>query len=151
LRRGLRAGGGRRRRAAGAAGGPDAAGAGWAELLAESADRGAPPRPTDTVRATARRLVRDHRLDDDAQQALRIVVGAVESSWYGAGHADAQELTGPVRQVRAAIAAGSSLTTRDRLFPRSVFGTLRARKANHVPDLADAQATAPTDRAAAGP
>jgi len=150
LPRGLRARGGRRRLAAVAAGGPDAAGAGWAELLAESADRGAPPRPTDTVRATARRLVRDHRLDDDAQQALRIVVGAVESSWYGAGHADAQELTGPVRQVRAAIAAGSSLTIRDRLFPRSVFGTLRTRKANHVPDLADAQATASTDRAAAG-
>jgi transglutaminase-like putative cysteine protease len=109
-------------------GGPDAAAAGWSELLAESADRGVSTLPSDTVRGTARRLVRAHRLDADAQQALRLVVGAVESSWYGGRHPGAGELDGPVRAVRAGIAAGSALSARDRWLPRSVLGRMSVRR-----------------------
>jgi hypothetical protein len=73
----------RSRSAAARAGGPGAAGAAWAELVAESTDRGVPVPPTDTVRAAARRLVREHRLDAEAQDGLRAVVTAVEADWYG--------------------------------------------------------------------
>jgi transglutaminase-like putative cysteine protease len=117
----------RRRHARAAAGGPDAAGAAWAELLAESTDRGVEPPATDTVRATARRLVREHRLEPDAQQALREVVGAVESSWYGGAHPAAHELDEPVGTVSAGIAAGSPLRLRGRLLPASVLHRLRHR------------------------
>jgi hypothetical protein len=115
----------RRRLAAVAAGGPAAVAAGWQEVLAESADRGLPGHPTDTVRGTARKLVRDHRLDPGSQQALRRLVGVVESSWYGDQHPDAGELVAPVRAVRAGMAAGEPLGLRARLLPRSVLGGLR--------------------------
>jgi transglutaminase TgpA-like protein/transglutaminase superfamily protein len=111
----------RRRLAAVTAGGPDAAGAAWAELLAESLDRDVAVPATDTVRGAARRLVREHRLDDGAQQALRAVVAAVENSWYGGGHPAPRELDGAVRTVAAGIAAGSGLTARQRMLPRSVL------------------------------
>ncbi|WP_219416599.1 transglutaminase TgpA family protein [Pseudonocardia nigra] len=123
---GLRAVERRRRLAAVTAGGTDAAGAGWAELLAESTDRGVPSPPSDTVRGAARRMVREHRLDQEAQQALRQVVGAVEASWYGGGGSAPGELDGAVRTVRSGIAAGSALSLRGRLLPRSVLaGSLR--------------------------
>jgi len=115
----------RRRLAAVAAGGPAAVAAGWQEVLAESADRGLPGHPTDTVRGTARKLVREHRLDPGSQQALRRLVGVVESSWYGDQHPDAGELVAPVRAVRAGMAAGGPLGLRARLLPRSVLGRLR--------------------------
>ncbi|GEL17196.1 transglutaminase TgpA family protein [Pseudonocardia asaccharolytica] len=116
----------RRRLAAVAAGGPGAAVAGWEELLAESTDRGVLVRSSDTVRAAARRLIREHRLDDNAQQALRTVVRAVEASWYGQQRPDetpevAGELGAVVRTVAAGIAAGSRLSLRERLLPRSVL------------------------------
>src|SRR6185312_8273259 len=79
----LRARARKQRLTAVAAGGPGAAAAGWAELLAESTDRGVPAKESDTVRAAARRLVREHHLDGAAQQHLRQVVGVVEASWYG--------------------------------------------------------------------
>ncbi|WP_433294958.1 transglutaminase TgpA family protein [Pseudonocardia sp. CA-142604] len=111
----------RRRLAAASAGGPDATGAAWAELLAESIDRGVDHPPSDTVRGAARRIVREHRLDDDAQQALRQVVTAVEASWYGDVHPAPGDLDEPVDAVRAGIAAGGSLSLRGRLLPRSVL------------------------------
>jgi TgpA N-terminal domain/Transglutaminase-like superfamily/Domain of unknown function (DUF4129) len=117
----------RRRLAAVARGGPDAAGAGWEELLAESADRGADSTPSDTVRAAARRLVREHRLESDTQQALRQVVSAVEASWYGGDHPRPGQLDEPVRAVAAGIAAGSAVSLRGRLLPRSVVHRGRAR------------------------
>ncbi len=110
----------RRRLTAAGSGGPGAAAAGWAELLAESADRGTSIPPSDTVRGAARRLVCEHRLDARSQQALREVVGAVESSWYGGAHPDAGELDGPVRAVRTGIVAGSAISPWKRLLPRSV-------------------------------
>jgi hypothetical protein len=124
----LRARDRRRRLAAVARGGEDAAGAGWEELLAESADRGAECPPSDTVRAAARRLVREHHLEPDAQQALRQVIGAVEASWYGGAHPRPGELDAPVRAVAAGIAAGSALSLRGRLLPRSVVQRMRDRR-----------------------
>ncbi len=110
----------RQRLAAVAAGGSAAAAAGWQELLAESTDRGVPSRASDTVRAAARRIVREHRLDLPAQQALRELIAAVEASWYGGRHPGSGELTGPVQAVRAAISSGSPLSLSGRLLPRSL-------------------------------
>ncbi|MFC5993379.1 DUF3488 and DUF4129 domain-containing transglutaminase family protein [Pseudonocardia hispaniensis] len=116
----------RRRLAAVAAGGPGAAVAGWEELLAESTDRGVLVRPNETVRATARRLVREHRLEENAQRALRAVVRAVEASWYGDRGPDeipvgAGQLEVAVRTVATGIAAGRGLSLRERLLPRSLL------------------------------
>jgi hypothetical protein len=108
------------RLAAVAAGGAAAADAGWQEVLAESMDRGVPGNRSDTVRATARRLVREHRLGPGTQQALRTVVAGVESSWYGGRHPEPAELLDPIRTVRAGIATGSPISLRRRLLPRSL-------------------------------
>ncbi|HXV93682.1 MAG TPA: DUF3488 and transglutaminase-like domain-containing protein, partial [Pseudonocardia sp.] len=110
----------RRRIAAVAAGGRGAAAAGWAELLAESADRGVPMPPSDTVRGAARRIAREHHLDENAQQSLRQIVRAVEASWYGGQDVPPGELVEPVARVRAAIAASSPLPLRSRVAPRSL-------------------------------
>ncbi len=115
----------RRRLAATAAGGPDAAAAAWAELLAESIDRGVPPNESDTVRMAARRLVREHSLDGPAQQDLRDVVGGVEASWYGGIHPRPGELQAPLTGLLAAMAAGTPLSWRGRLLPRSVLHRTR--------------------------
>jgi hypothetical protein len=106
-------------------GGPGAAGAGWAEVIAESADRGVPVQPSDTVRGAARRMVRDHRLDLDTQQALRRLVGAVEASFYGGAQLGDERLAEDVRLVRTGIATASPLRPRDRLLPRSVLDRMR--------------------------
>jgi hypothetical protein len=140
----------RRRLAAVARGGPGAAGAAGAELLAESADRGAPCPPSDTVRSGARRLVREHQLDAGAQQALRQVVAAVEASWYGDGSAGAGQhdmLPDALAAVRAGIAASRKLTLRERLLPRSV---MRRHQAQDHPTASD-PATAPAPTGSAGP
>jgi transglutaminase-like putative cysteine protease len=115
----------RQRLSAAAAGGPAAASAAWDELRAESADRGVPVPPSDTVRAAARRLVREHRLDATAQDALRTTVAAVESSWFGDLHPEAGALPGPLAAVRSGIVAGSPIRLRDRLLPRSVLASFR--------------------------
>jgi transglutaminase-like putative cysteine protease len=112
----------RRRLAMAAAGGPGSADAAWEELLAASADRGTPSPPSDTVRSAARRLAGAHGLGDEAQQALRTVVGIVEESRYGGVDAAAGALRGPVTVVQAAITAGSPLTLRNRLLPPSLLG-----------------------------
>ena len=117
----LRDRGARQRLAAVAAGGPSAAAAGWAELLAESTDRGVPAKESDTVRAAARRLVREHHLDGAVQQHLRQVVGVVEASWYGGQHPAEGALTDALGEVLAAVAAASPLSVRERLLPRSVL------------------------------
>jgi hypothetical protein len=141
----VRAGQRRRRLAAAHAGGPRAAGAAWAEVLADSADRGGGGGPAETVRDTARRLVREHRLDGDAQQALRGVVGSVERSWYGDEHPQPGELDEPLHTLRAAVADGSPLSVRAGLMPRSV---LDRRRPGDRPQRGAATDTAGTDRAA---
>ncbi|WP_300010774.1 transglutaminase domain-containing protein [Pseudonocardia sp.] len=125
----------RERLAAAAAGGPGAAVAAWDELRAESADRGVAVPASDTVRSAARRLVREHRLDAAAQDALRATVTAVEASWFGDRHPDRHALTGPLAEVRAGMAGGSPLDLRARLLPRSVLaGFRRSARGDRVPD-----------------
>jgi transglutaminase-like putative cysteine protease len=114
-----------RRLAISTAGGPGAVDAAWAELLAASADRGAPCPATDTVRGAARRLADAHSLDEGARRALRTVVGIVEESWYGGVDAPPDALTGPVRAVLDAIAAGTPAGLRGTVLPRSVTDPLR--------------------------
>jgi transglutaminase-like putative cysteine protease len=115
----------RRRLAAVEAGGPEAADAAWAEVLAESADRGAASPPTDTVRSAAHRLASAHGLDEEGQRALRVVAGVVEESWYGEVHPAPGALAEPVRAALGAIGAGSALTLRNRLLPPSVVQRAR--------------------------
>jgi hypothetical protein len=124
-----------RRLAAVTGGGPGAAAAAWEELVAESSDRDVLPNASDTVRGTARRMIREHRLNTEAQRAMRQLVGSVEASWYGGGHPAPGELVEPVRVVRDAILAGTPMTVRERLLPRSVLSAARrGQGASTVPD-----------------
>lgn len=141
LRRSRRA----RRLAAVDAGGPGAAAAAWEELLAESTDRGVAARPSDTVRGTARMMIREHRLGTPAQEALRHLVTAVEASWYGGGHPAPGELAEPLRIVREGIAAGTPLTLRERLLPRSM-----RRRGTPAPQDDPAQEASPTGQGPTG-
>jgi transglutaminase-like putative cysteine protease len=109
-----------------AAGGPDAATAAWRELVAESWDRGTAVPDTDTVRLAANRLARDHGLDDAGRRGLRTVVGAVERSWYGAGHRADPALADALGEVRDSINRNAPLALRARLLPRSVLRPARS-------------------------
>ncbi|MGW0519361.1 transglutaminase family protein [Crossiella sp. NPDC003009] len=108
-----------------AVGGPDAAGAAWQELMAASVDRGAAVAGTETVRAAARKLVREHKLDERGQNGLRTIIGAVERSWYGGAERPEPELFAAVRQVLDSLTASSPLGWRSRLFPPSVLRPAR--------------------------
>jgi transglutaminase-like putative cysteine protease len=99
--------------------------AAWTELLAESLDRGAEPQPTETVRTTARRLAREHGLDEDGKRALRTVVSAVERSWYSTRTEPDPTLPPAFDDLVASLRRTSPLAFRARLLPRSV---LRLRK-----------------------
>jgi hypothetical protein len=99
--------------------------AAWQELLAESVDRGAEVVPAETVRTTARRLAREHDLDDDGKRALRSLVGAVERFWYGGRTDPDPDLPRAFDEVVAALRRTSPLALRGRLLPRSVTRRLR--------------------------
>ncbi len=111
----------RRRLAAADGGGAGAAGAAWDELLAESADRGAPAVPSDTVRTAADRMTRAHGLDAPVRRALDTVVGTVEESWYGGVDPAPGALTGPLTRVSDALRA-VPVPLHRRLFPASLIG-----------------------------
>jgi transglutaminase-like putative cysteine protease len=100
---------------------PTAPTAAWEELIAESIDRGAEVVPAETVRGTARRLAREHDLDDDGKRALRSLVGAVERAWYGGRGDPDPELPGAFDGVVAGLRRSSPLALRARLLPRSVL------------------------------
>ncbi|MBW4720126.1 transglutaminase TgpA family protein [Saccharothrix obliqua] len=110
---------GRLRRVAGL--GPDAAGAAWEELLAESVDRGTRVPPTETVRTAARRLAKAHNLDERGRDGLRAVVGAVERSWYGTRSDADPALPAAVHDVRQSLHRNAPLALRARVLPRSVL------------------------------
>ena len=134
----LRAATRRRRRAAAAAGGPGAADAAWAELLATSTDRDVPGRRSDTVRATARRLVDAHGLDADAAQAVRTVAAAVEESWYGGVDPQRGALDGPVGTALQGLDA-TPLRLRRRLLPPSLADDRQARRTDADDEAAAAR------------
>ncbi|MET8757036.1 DUF3488 and transglutaminase-like domain-containing protein [Lentzea sp. NPDC004782] len=101
--------------------GPGAATAAWSELLAESIDRGALVPPSETIRTAARRLAREHNLDDAGKDGLRVVVGAIERSWYSANPAADPALPGALAAVRHSLRQNAPLSLRARLFPKSVL------------------------------
>jgi transglutaminase-like putative cysteine protease len=122
------------------AGGPRAVSAAWAEVLAESADRRVIPPVGETVRAAAQRLVHEHGLDEPGQAGLRILVGAVEQSWYAGAldpvarhrrdvhgpHEISPDLHTAVDAVLASMVRSAPLTRAARFFPRSVLWRPRA-------------------------
>lgn len=118
----------RRLRLAGT-GGPEAASAAWAEVLAESADRGVSHPPDETVRGTAQRLTRAHGLDEPGVAGLRTLVGAVERSWYSAERHPGEEVSHALQAVRGSLARCAPTPTTARLLPRSVLaGMLPSRR-----------------------
>jgi transglutaminase-like putative cysteine protease len=101
--------------------GPAAANAAWQELMAESVDRGTRIASTETVRSAARRLVREHNLDEQGRDGLRSVVGAVEQSWYSARPGADPALPAAVDEVRRSMARNAPLALRAKVLPRSVL------------------------------
>lgn len=110
------------------AGGAGAAPAAWEELLAESADRGFEPATNETVRDVARRLLREHGLDEAGRSGLRALVGSVERAWYGAGADPCPGLPAALAAVRTSLARCSPMSRRAKLLPRSVLRRLGRRR-----------------------
>jgi transglutaminase-like putative cysteine protease len=101
--------------------GSDAPSAAWDELLAEAVDRGAATIPTETVRATGRRLVREHDLDETGREALRLVITAVEGAWYGERPHPDPSLVRAMTELRASLHRAAPLAWRAKVLPRSVL------------------------------
>ncbi len=100
---------------------PRAATAAWSELMAESLDRGATVPTAETIRAAARRLVREHNLDDAGRDGLRVMIGAIERSWYSANPSADPALPAALTAVRQSLRQNAPLSLRARLFPKSVL------------------------------
>ncbi|MET9228030.1 DUF3488 and transglutaminase-like domain-containing protein [Lentzea sp. NPDC003310] len=101
--------------------GPRAASAAWSELMAESIDRGAPVPSAETIRIAARRLAREHNLDDAGKEGLRAVIGAIERSWYSPNPAADPALPGALAAVRQSLGRNAPLSWKAKLFPKSVL------------------------------
>ncbi len=101
--------------------GPGAATAAWAELMAESIDRGAAVPPAETIRTAARRLVREHNLDDAGRDGLRVLIGAIERAWYSPNPVADPSLPAALAAVRQSLRQNAPLSLRARLFPKSVL------------------------------
>jgi len=101
--------------------GPAAATSAWDELIAESRDRGIEVGSSETVRTAARRMAREHSLDDGGRRALRTVVGEVERSWYGGQDKPDPNLAPAFDDLMNGIKRGSPLSWRAKLLPRSVM------------------------------
>lgn len=105
--------------------GSDPATAAWRELMAESLDRGVPIPESDTVRLAARRMAKDHSLDEPGKQALRTVVDSVERSWYAGRTESDPRLREAFDEVVAGLRRTSPIAMKARLLPRSVTGRKR--------------------------
>jgi transglutaminase-like putative cysteine protease len=127
LVRGLRR---RRRHRAVVARGPSAADAAWAELMAESWDRGTEIPASDTLRVAAHRMVREHGLDNEGRESLRTLVGEVERSWYGSSAPTAPVVVESFDKVRGSLHRNAPLAWRARLLPRSVLHPARRSRAS---------------------
>ncbi|HEX3649003.1 MAG TPA: DUF3488 and transglutaminase-like domain-containing protein, partial [Pseudonocardiaceae bacterium] len=125
----------RRHQRAIAARGPDAPGAAWSELMAESWDRGTGTERGDTLRVAANRMVREHGLDREGQTSLRTLVSEVERSWYGVrapdGGTAAPVVAESFHTVRSSMHRNAPLGWRARLMPRSVLRPIRDRKTDN--------------------
>jgi hypothetical protein len=85
------------------------------------------------VRMTARRLAREHDLDDDGKRALRTVVGAVERSWYSARTEPDPALAEAFDDLVAGLRRTAPLDLRSRFLPRSVLHPHRTPKPDTPP------------------
>jgi transglutaminase-like putative cysteine protease len=101
--------------------GPKAATAAWSELMAESIDRGAPVPAAETIRVAARRLAREHNMDDAGKDGLRQMIGSIERSWYSAHPGADPGLPGALAAVRQSLRRNAPLSLRAKLFPKSVL------------------------------
>jgi len=101
--------------------GPYAATSAWSELLAESKDRGAEISSTETVRVAARRMAREHALDDGGKRALRTVVSEVERSWYGGHERPDPTLAPAFDDLINGLRRSDPLGWRAKVLPRSVL------------------------------
>jgi transglutaminase-like putative cysteine protease len=122
----------RQRHRAVTARGPDAAGAAWDELLAESWDRGTVIPRSETLRVAAHRMAREHDLDDEGRESLRTLVGEVERSWYGAPRPADPTPTPPVvvesfDRVRQSLHRNAPLALWAKLLPKSVLRPAKRR------------------------
>lgn len=102
-------------------GGPAAASSAWSELVAESRDRGIEISRTETIRTAARRLAREHSLDDGGKRALRTVVSEVERSWYGGHERPDPTLAPAFDDLIDGMRRGAPLGWRAKLLPKSVL------------------------------
>jgi hypothetical protein len=108
----------RRRRWLAASGDPGTAHAAWRELTDDLADYGLPCAPGETLRAVARRVTREARLDPAATQAVVRISQAEERARYATTAQPGSGLKADVAHVRRALA--SSVSRRDRLRARLV-------------------------------
>ena len=102
-------------------GSPAAASSAWSELLAESRDRGIEVASTETVRTAARRIAREHALDENGKRALRTVVSEVERNWYGGRTHPDPTLAPAFDDLMTDIHRNSPLNLKAKLLPRSVL------------------------------
>lgn len=105
-------------------GAPGSATAAWAELRSESSDRGATAPQAETVRAAARRMAREHHLDEAGREGLRSMIAVAEREWYGGRPVDPAsraELAEAFRTVRDSLHRGAPLALGPRLWPPSVL------------------------------
>ena len=75
----------------------------------------------ETIRTAARRLAREHNLDDAGKNGLRTVIGAIERSWYSANPVADPALPGALAAVRQSLRQNAPLSLRARMFPKSVL------------------------------
>jgi transglutaminase-like putative cysteine protease len=113
---------GRRRRWRAAVGDTALATAAWQEVCADLEDYGLTWRPSESPRATARRISVDANIDDEARQAIGRVATVVERCLYAPEPASARGIKADVTAVRRSLARSSSMIQRlrARLFPASV-------------------------------
>lgn len=106
-----------------ARGGSAGAEAAWRELLAEFQDRGADPGANETVRRSARNLVKTYHLDESAVGGVQTVVVAVEHGRYAPPETapPGEDLVNAVDVVRTSLATHSPLSMWAWLWPRSIM------------------------------
>ncbi|ONI70556.1 hypothetical protein ALI144C_48875 [Actinosynnema sp. ALI-1.44] len=122
---------------------PEAPMAAWDELMAESWDRGASAPESDTIRMTARRLVREHSLDDEGKDGLRSLVSILERLWYGPSAGSGPELRQALDKVRGSMRRNAPLSLRAKLLPRSVLKPRKPGKPAAGPQQSGALAAEP--------
>jgi hypothetical protein len=70
-------------------------------------------------------MIHRHGLDASAADALRVVVAAVEKSWYAGRRSPDGRLTAAVQAAREGLQRSEPLGLRARLLPPSLLGTMR--------------------------